>query len=272
MAILSSQFFPQVSLLTDGDVEAINNNLDDRKLYIIFSMSGLFSIRYDGSEYNSEMGVAVLGSPYQHSSFEPLGDMFQGYALVIDKAFIAEYQNLFEVCARTPLLCLIEEDAVQLLRLFRLIEASMSDEDSEYSLLEQKYLCYTLVDLVQRVFYIYDRWAININKNSTAGRFLALLKNHCGSERKLEFYAEKLNMSKKSLSAEVLSAMKKTASQLIEEETMYRARTLLKKKSLSIGEVSAQLNFRQCSDFSKYFKKNMNMTPMEYRKEYFKKH
>ena len=57
----------------------------------------------------------------------------------------------------------------------------------------------------------------------------------------------------------------RTASDWIDDYVILQAKQLLRSSSLTIQEVSRELNFSNQSFFGKYFKKHVGMSPSEYR-------
>lgn len=96
-------------------------------------------------------------------------------------------------------------------------------------------------------------------------RFVALLREYCSSQRSVEFYAGKMNITPKYLSLTVKKKSGRNASKLIDEAVVYEAKRLLKYSGLSIGEIAAQLNFTSQSFFGKYFKQRVGVSPSRYK-------
>ncbi|MCK9160900.1 MAG: helix-turn-helix domain-containing protein, partial [Bacteroidaceae bacterium] len=58
----------------------------------------------------------------------------------------------------------------------------------------------------------------------------------------------------------------KTVTEWIIESLILKAKALLKSTEMNIQELSDYFNFSDASAFGKFFKKNVKMTPNEYRK------
>jgi AraC-like DNA-binding protein len=95
--------------------------------------------------------------------------------------------------------------------------------------------------------------------------FLVLLREHCGSERSVEFYASKMGITPKYLSLILKKKSGRNASKLIDEAVVYEAKRLLKYSGLSIREIATKLNFASQSFFGKYFKQRVGVSPSRYK-------
>jgi len=95
--------------------------------------------------------------------------------------------------------------------------------------------------------------------------FIDLVRKHCMTERELAFYADKLCISIKHLSAMIYKTTNKAPSKWIEDYTILKAKLLLATSSESILAISENMAFKSQSDFGKYFKRQTGLTPMEFR-------
>jgi AraC-like DNA-binding protein len=97
-------------------------------------------------------------------------------------------------------------------------------------------------------------------------RFIHLVERHYKEQHKIEFYADKLNLTGKYLSALIRQASGKTAAQWIREYLVMEARILLKSGRMSVQQVSNELNFYDQSHFGLFFKKYAGCSPKAYQK------
>ena len=96
-------------------------------------------------------------------------------------------------------------------------------------------------------------------------RFLDLLREHCSTERSVEFYAQKMGITPKYLSLILKKKSGRNASKLIDEAVVYEAKRLLKYSGLSTNEIATKLNFASQSFFGKYFKQRVGVSPSRYK-------
>ena len=102
--------------------------------------------------------------------------------------------------------------------------------------------------------------------NPLIAKFRQVLQANYLHERKLEFYADKLSVTTKYLSAAVKKNTGKSAGEWISEMITLEAKVLLQNRSLTVSQISSQLSFLDQSVFGKFFKSNAGMSPVEYRR------
>lgn len=96
-------------------------------------------------------------------------------------------------------------------------------------------------------------------------KFLSLVQQYFKKERFLDFYADKLEVSSKHLSRKVKEATGFTAVEWIDRFVILEAKVLLKSTTMSIQQISDELNFTSQSFFGKYFKKHTGSSPKDFR-------
>jgi len=104
--------------------------------------------------------------------------------------------------------------------------------------------------------------------NTIVAKFRKLLAENYMRERKLDFYADRLNVTAKYLSATMKLHTGKSAAEWIDDAIILEAKVLLQNLSYSIAQVSNQLNFTDQSTFGKFFKSKTALSPIDYRKRF----
>ena len=95
-------------------------------------------------------------------------------------------------------------------------------------------------------------------------KFIDLLQQHVASNRKVEFYADKLCISPKYLSLVCLEATGQNPSYWISRFLLVRISEELADSDKSITDISNEYNFKALSHFTRYIKSNTGMTPTEF--------
>lgn len=95
--------------------------------------------------------------------------------------------------------------------------------------------------------------------------FIELLEKNFKKERSVNFYADKLFVTPKHLSAVLKEVSGRTAGEWIDHRVILEAKLLLRTTGMNIQEISNALNFSNQSFFGKYFKHFSKMSPREYR-------
>lgn len=98
-------------------------------------------------------------------------------------------------------------------------------------------------------------------------QFINILSASYPKPRSVAFYADKLHVTSKYLSAICKKVSGNTASSLIEQYVMKDIQYLLKKTTKSIKEIVNELDFPSISFFGKYVKQHVGMSPKQYRAE-----
>jgi len=97
-------------------------------------------------------------------------------------------------------------------------------------------------------------------------RFRQLVSSNYIHQHKLEFYADRLFLTSKSLSAAIKKHSGKPAGWWIDEAIVLEAKVLLQNRLLSIRQISDKLNFSDQSVFGKFFRANAGCSPADYRR------
>ena len=95
--------------------------------------------------------------------------------------------------------------------------------------------------------------------------FANLLAENVRTETSVEFYAEKLCISKQYLSLIVKEKTQVSVGKIISIMRMEEASRLLRNPELTLQQIAEILSFSDQSSFGKFFRKHSGMTPMKYR-------
>lgn len=87
--------------------------------------------------------------------------------------------------------------------------------------------------------------------------------------RSVSYYADKLNVTPKYLSAVCKEISGKTASDIITSFVIKDVKFLLTRTEKGIKEITHELEFSSISFFGKYVKKNLGMSPKHYREKFY---
>lgn len=101
--------------------------------------------------------------------------------------------------------------------------------------------------------------------------FTGIITSLYPKPRSVSFYADKLNVTPKYLSAVCKEESGKTASDIITSFVIKDVKFLLTRTEKGIKEITHELEFSSISFFGKYVKKNLGMSPKHYRDKFYKK-
>lgn len=98
----------------------------------------------------------------------------------------------------------------------------------------------------------------------------ALINEHFQTEHQPSFYAEKLNVTVKTLSNATKQYYQKTVSALLNEKLLLKAKWELLHTNTQIKAISSDLGFKDEYYFSRFFKKHIGLSPKHFREEEWK--
>lgn len=98
--------------------------------------------------------------------------------------------------------------------------------------------------------------------------FQQLIDTHFRTIRLPKEYAELLYVTPNHLNALCQDLLGKTAGDLIRDRILLEAKRLLTNADMTVTEIAYDLNFQDNSYFNRFFKRNVGMTPDEFRKRF----
>ncbi|NLB67539.1 MAG: AraC family transcriptional regulator [Bacteroidales bacterium] len=156
-----------------------------------------------------------------------------------------------------------EED---ILKYMSLLDSILLMEDDTFNLHERELL---LLALTHRLCSLYNRKFIT-TKEAVEGRqnnfirLLQLIEQYYTEHRGVGFYANKLCLSPKYLSALSKSICGYTVQELVFKSIIRKSISLLSNSHMSIKEVADYFNFPNASSFGTFFKKQTGVSPKHY--------
>lgn len=103
----------------------------------------------------------------------------------------------------------------------------------------------------------------------TLKRFRKLIEEHYKKETRLSFFASQLFITVPNLNEISKKITGKTAGELIRERILLEAKRMLIHSHESIGQIAANLGFKDFSYFSRQFKKQEGISPAAFKKQKF---
>lgn len=102
-------------------------------------------------------------------------------------------------------------------------------------------------------------------KEVITGNFKSLLSRNFLEQKEVSYYAGQLNITPKYLSEVLIAETGQAAKAHIEEYRLMEARALLRQTSMTVQEICHWLGYADSSYFTKAFKKQQGLTPIQYR-------
>lgn len=168
---------------------------------------------------------------------------------------------------QSPVIKLMPDEAKSLYEFYKFIWDKIPRVHGDYGKSELNGLLLSIFYEVLSVCkerYTYGKFKRTRNEE-TFYKFYSLIEKEYCRERSVVYFADRLCISPKHLSMVVKKVSGRTASDWIDDYVILQAKQLLRSSSLTIQEVSRELNFSNQSFFGKYFKKHVGMSPSEYR-------
>lgn len=129
---------------------------------------------------------------------------------------------------------------------------------------------------ILRIFYLdiysdycgkadYIKDALDVRKGELVHDYFYLLMEHYKQYRDVSYYADKMCITPKYLSAVIKEISGKTAKEWIVEYIILEIKTLLRDSSLNIQEIAVRTNFSNQSSLGRFFRKHIGMTLTDFR-------
>lgn len=152
----------------------------------------------------------------------------------------------------------------------KLIQDYHAKTKEESTLESVQYLLYALLELVSKLYLpvIRNNSLLQTRSQDIIRHFFELLNEHGHLQRSVLFYSNQLHLSPQYLSSLIKKETGKPIKQWISYRVIKQAKELLKTTSLSIKEVSNQLQFVDPSLFCRYFRRCTGITANTYRENY----
>jgi AraC-like DNA-binding protein len=99
-------------------------------------------------------------------------------------------------------------------------------------------------------------------------RFRSLLEAKHKYQKLLSKYAEEMHLTLKRLNKATTKVLGKTPKQLLDARVVLESKRLLAHTSLSVKEIAYEMGFEEPTNFIKYFKNHLQITPNTFREQF----
>ncbi len=247
----------------------------DALMMMLFT-EGSGKISVDLKEYEVGVDSMLILNPHNYISIRDCTPDVSGKVLFIShkavENILPKLTDLLPVIVynrNMPVRQLNADEVEWMSGIFRLIRSKLEGKPT-------KFMMPKLYGVLQAA--LYEIMDINIagqandktmrsRKEELMAKFILAVMEDCTRHRKVEYYADRLCITPKHLSAVVKEISGMTAGKLIDNYVVLEAKMLLKNTDLTIQEIAARLNFPNQSFFGKYFKHSTGLSPSEFRAE-----
>lgn len=178
-------------------------------------------------------------------------------------------KSVFSSLRSHPVVKISQTDKVALQQFYDSIDEIMADTSIEYP---YETILYSIVAFffknASKYYERYRKMIAPTVQNRIADRFIRLVQEHFRTERFLDFYATKLDITPKHLSRTIKQQTGTSAVDWINRFVILEAKVMLRSSNLNIQQIAEELNFPSQSFFGKYFKKATGISPKDYRNSF----
>ena len=241
---------------------------------ILYLLKGSGFHVIDGNKYEIKPPCVFFMSPGQAHKIEFSSDI-EGYIFIFTADFylinrsnqnsLIEFPFFYTLQQDNPPLILNQQEDVNFLeRLFLqgITELTMNS-------IKAVEVLRSMLDLILTICA--DRYGpVELQTNKGKGhmlvkRFYSLVEENHQRNLNINEYAGMLSVGSNHLSQTLKKLTGKTAMQIIKAKQILEIKRLLVHTNLSVSEIATQLNFLDQSYFSKFFKRETGVPPLQYR-------
>lgn len=261
--------------INESLVEVIANNPnnphqhDYEELIIVLKGKLIHFIDYKTQNIAAPCISFITKGKVHRLSPELKNNQFEGWSLRFKSEFIPEVTfQLYDYYHDKANFTLSDpKNANRLDTLCQLIYEEHSTPTTELSIIRELLTAlFTIVESERKKAY-QDNHNITNNHNTTFRSFLQILEENFRRPEGVNFYAEKLFMSSKSLNTITQNILHLPVSEIIETRKLIEAKKLLFTSDKSVAEIGFELGYQDKAYFTSVFKKKSGQTPTEFRED-----
>lgn len=192
-------------------------------------------------------------------------DNLRGYYCHFSDDFIADsLLTLNWAAANSGLKIQLEKDAaLRILQLLTIIHTLYSSNWLNHKIIIAQYMR-TVITEINALQPQSKQTYISKNQDTTL-QFIQLIKSNLQKSYTIKKYAEMLYISPNHLNKTIKKQLGKSAQTVYNELLLHEAKLQLMHTAKDVSEIAFDLGFNDASYFSKFFKKLMHKTPIQYR-------
>ena len=261
------------------NVHKLENHYTDFKhqfdgLIISFCSKGTMTVKINFRTYEIKAGSIIVVLPQLMIDPIQVSEDFQIVSIVMSIDFISAFPILRDFITNNeirwnPLIHSSKqennlfEDFVNFLKKY--YTNKPGNKNTRKTVLQ--YLIFALITSITDSYSTLSQESgiVRKRKDEIIDNFYLLISQQARTERRVHFYADKLNLSPQYLTTLIKSQTGKSVNHWIEHVVIMHAKSLLSSTSLSIKEISQELNFIDPSSFCRYFKRCTQLSPNIFR-------
>lgn len=248
-----------------------------RDYYKIMLVLGDAEVHYADKVISVQKQALAFSNPQIPYSWEKRERIQGGYYCIFNQHFFNQYGDLNQYAVfqpgGTPLFELSDEQTQQVTAIYkRMFEEISSDYVHKYDVLRM--LVFELLHFALRMEPSTKMAKQPINAaQRISSLFMELLERQFPIDdthqsvqlRTAADFAGQLNVHVNHLNRAIKDTTDKTTTQIITERVMQEAKVLLKHTVWNVSEIAYALGFSELSHFNNFFKKHLQLSPLQFR-------
>jgi len=249
---------------------------------MIFVMHGSLTLEMEGKNILlSQYSYTDIDDHVVYVKFLSASNDFKGYILGVTQNFIVDsfktkipWTSAFIKYIRKYSSILLDVHIIEVIKQsLDSLGYSLKDNknESQEAIIRFKLiiLCLEIANYFNSKQYVNKETTLNVGRKvAMFNKFLNLIKQNAKTKHSVGFYADKLNITPQYLCRIVKNLSGKTVSENINEEILLNIKGLLSNSELTIKQISDEMHFAEPSVLIKFFKRYMEKTPLQYRKDF----
>ena len=242
---------------------------------IFFCHSGEARIEIDLLEYDITPNTQIIFLPNSIINYSYASPDLSISYITFSNAFFQEATvrldpSFFHFLKENPVVTLPVERTRTINGLIIALEDLYKDKENCFRLqILRNYIQSFLLDIYDKTHRIFEQNRPEgiSRQEELFKRFIQLIHKHCLNQREVSFYAQKMFITPRYLSAITQAVAGETAKNIIDKHVILEIKVLLESTDLSIQEIANRLQFPDQSFFGRYFKKHTGISPLYYRRK-----
>lgn len=243
-------------------------------IYLSLLMNGTGEMKVNGRTYPVAPMSVILLPPNEIVELRNCSPDAEWISVIASFDLILEFPtpldtDILTIARRLPVLSVTEEKMERMKDIYLLMEREHSCHDNRYTREICKSLLYVLLLEISDEYRKQEgmQAASRMKQEKLSDDFFLLLAKWYKKERRVGFYADKLNRTPKYLSTAIKSLTGRSATEWINETVIREIKVMLKTSDMTVLQISEAMNFPNPSAFVQFFKQHTGTTPLKYRRE-----
>ena len=233
----------------------------------------------DFKEYEVGQETVFFLSPKHLHTFRHLKDI-NGIGIIFTEDLLLHLDTELLNCIKAKLFypihgvshCTLQENAKRKIERYAKLLQEESESNTKDTSLKYNFLASALslflIDIIRLGDWEEtDKLDVNSDPHRTYWLFVDLVEKNFAQHHSVKFYTEALRISQTTLAAHTQQYAKTSPLKLINDRIILEAKRMIRYSDLRIKEIAFDLGFKDDSYFIKLFKRNVGMSPVEFRQK-----